>query len=103
MKSRFTNCNKPEIICCVDGFCPTPAPKIADKNKIMKDQTQLHLSLDGIKTSANPRRESARVSRAQWWFAQMRQVVDRAMDWEPNAPGRPEQTWFVEANGSSRN
>jgi hypothetical protein len=43
-----------------------------------------------------------RASRAQWWFARMRQVVDRAMDWQPAAPARPEQIWFPEprrANG----
>ena len=43
-----------------------------------------------------------RASRAQWWFARMRQVVDRAMDWQPAPPARPEQIWFPEprrANG----
>ena len=96
------NRTSPKIIFCVDGFCPTPAFTIAGRNKIMKDQTQMELGFDGRKITCQ-RRESTRVSRAQWWFEQMRQVVDRAMDWEPNSPGRPEQTWFVEANGSSQN
>jgi len=39
------------------------------------------------------RRQSQR-RRAQWWFSRMRQVVDRAIDWEPVAPARPEQTWL---------
>lgn len=37
-----------------------------------------------------------RASRAQWWFARMRQVVDRAMDWQPLPPARPEQIWLPE-------
>jgi len=37
-----------------------------------------------------------RGSRAQWWFARMRQVVDRAIDWQPIPPARPEQIWFPE-------
>ena len=42
-----------------------------------------------------------RASRAQWWFALMRQVVDRAMDWQPIPPGRPEQIWFPEPRRSN--
>jgi hypothetical protein len=37
-----------------------------------------------------PRRQR-RLTRAQWWFQRMRQVVDRAMDWQPVPPSRPEQ------------
>ena len=33
-------------------------------------------------------------SRANWWFQRMRQIVDRARDWQP-AP--PEQIWFPNA------
>jgi hypothetical protein len=35
-----------------------------------------------------------RLSRANWWFQRMRQLVDRATDWQPALPARPEQTWF---------
>jgi len=32
-----------------------------------------------------------RLSRANWWFNQMREVVDRAVDWQPaKACGQPE-------------
>jgi hypothetical protein len=41
-------------------------------------------------------RTNRRASRAQWWFARMRQVVDRAMDWQPIPPARPEQIWLPE-------
>jgi hypothetical protein len=39
-------------------------------------------------------RHQRRRARAQWWFNRMRQVVDRAMDWEAAPPPRPEQIWF---------
>jgi hypothetical protein len=32
-----------------------------------------------------------RVSRATWWFTQMRRVVDSAMDWSAQTPARPQQ------------
>jgi hypothetical protein len=33
-------------------------------------------------------------SRAQWWFQRMRQIVDRATDWQSAPPPRPVQIWF---------
>lgn len=71
--------------------------------KTTNQQAQLELGFNGAKSIAGHRRESPRMTRARWWFEQMRHVVDAAMDWEPNGPGRPEQTWFTEANGQSRN
>jgi hypothetical protein len=35
-----------------------------------------------------------RLARANWWFQRMRQLVDRATDWQPALPARPEQSWF---------
>lgn len=32
--------------------------------------------------------------RAQWWFHRMRQIVERATDWQPAPPPRPVQIWF---------
>ena len=40
-----------------------------------------------------PAREG-RIARAAWWFAQMREVVERAMDWNPVGEPRPEQIWI---------
>ena len=48
---------------------------------------------DGRPASAQPRR----LSRAQWWFQRMRQIVDRARDWQPVPRPRPEQIWFPNA------
>jgi hypothetical protein len=35
-----------------------------------------------------------RAQRAQWWFRQMRRVVDRAMDWQ-TPPARAEQGYLT--------
>lgn len=39
-------------------------------------------------------RRQRRLNRAQWWFQRMRQMVDRAVDWQPAPLARPEQIWF---------
>jgi len=39
-----------------------------------------------------------RQGRANWWFQRMRQIVDRAIDWQPVPPARPEQIWFPGAH-----
>jgi hypothetical protein len=51
---------------------------------------QLELTFGETVTFA-PHIRRARLSRAQWWFAQMRAVVDRALDWKPAPRARPEQ------------
>jgi len=56
---------------------------------------QLELSLESGRAWAPPAARSRRHSRAQEWFARMREVVDRAMDWEPAPEPRPEQSWFA--------
>ena len=43
-------------------------------------------------------RNQRRLSRAQWWFERMRQIVERAADWRPAPPPRPEQIWFPAVN-----
>jgi hypothetical protein len=35
-----------------------------------------------------------RAQRAQWWFGQMRRVVDGALDWR-TPPARPEQSYLT--------
>ena len=39
-------------------------------------------------------RRQRRLQRAAWWFSQMRQAVDRALDWQGKSSPRPEQTWL---------
>jgi hypothetical protein len=55
---------------------------------------QMELGLGAGKTQQSPTRRSSRATRAAWWFAQMRHVVQSAVDWPP-APEPPhEQVWF---------
>ena len=65
------------------------------KVAIMKN-TQIEMSLE---TSALPRCHRRirpqRRNRAQWWFQQMRLLVNSAIDWTPAPPARPEQIHLV--------
>ena len=59
----------------------------------MTDQ-QLELGFGEIKIVAQVTRRERRITRAAWWFDHMRQIVDRAMDWQAAGEPRPEQTWL---------
>jgi hypothetical protein len=69
---------------------------VAQERSIMTNATneQLELGFNGVQIRA---RREGRVARANWWFAQMRDVVGRAMDWQAAEP-RPEQIWIPGAN-----
>jgi hypothetical protein len=56
---------------------------------------QLELSLENLRnrsSNGGSRRPAANTRR--WWFERMREIVERARDWEPAPPPRPEQTSF---------
>ncbi len=55
---------------------------------------QLELGFGGTKLAGPLPRRERRISRGGLWFAQMRQLVDRAMDWDPVGEPRPEQIWL---------
>jgi hypothetical protein len=56
---------------------------------------QLELEFQGAQRRATPpRRGENRATRAAWWFAQMRQIVNSAMDWQPAPTPPPEQEWL---------
>jgi len=61
------------------------------------EQLELTLADNGMIDSA-PEKKVERKSRAEWWFRQMRQVVDKAMDWEPAPRFRPQQMWIAGTN-----
>lgn len=63
---------------------------------------QLELGLNGAKPLCKPGQRQGRMARAAWWFGQMRQVVDRALDWQSVPSGRPEQTWLVRSRSQGR-
>lgn len=57
---------------------------------------QLELSLETGRGGEVVDHLPRRPSRAAWWFARMRQAVERAWDWQPVPPPRAEQIWFPE-------
>jgi hypothetical protein len=63
----------------------------------MTTNNQMELVLAKSKACTSARRTTQRrMSRANWWFQQMREVVDKAVDWQPARPARPEQIYFPE-------
>jgi len=57
---------------------------------------QMELGFGKVRVCPSANRRQRRMSRANWWFERMRQVVDHAMDWRPAPAARPEQIWFPE-------
>jgi hypothetical protein len=60
----------------------------------MMTNDQMELSFERANGSRSITRRQRRLTRAQWWFDRMREVVDRAVDWAPLPAPRPEQIWF---------
>jgi hypothetical protein len=62
--------------------------------RLVMANEQMELGLGGARLVAQGGPREGKIQRAAWWFAQMRQIVDRAMDWEPAREPRPEQIWL---------
>ena len=62
----------------------------------MTNQNQLELGLAAANRCPRVTRREQRLNRANWWFDQMRQVVDRAFDWEPAPRPQSEQILLTE-------
>ena len=58
------------------------------------EQLELGFNPDTRCGGSNGVPRQGRVARAAWWFAQMREVVERAMDWNTIGEPRPEQIWI---------
>jgi hypothetical protein len=56
---------------------------------------QMELSLEAKSRCRARQARRQRRQRAQWWFAQMRRVVDAAMEWRPESQGRPAQVYLA--------
>jgi hypothetical protein len=69
---------------------------MARKERTNMFEGQMEMSF-GSAAGSRTRRQH-RPSRARWWFERMRQIVDRATDWQPVPPPRPEQIWFPVAD-----
>ena len=68
----------------------------------MVNQKQLELGLPGANRCPRVTHRQQRMNRANWWFTQMRQVVDRAFDWEPSSRFQPEQILLGEDQMKNR-
>ena len=64
--------------------------------KTMNTNEQMELGLGKTRPCPSAKRPQRRMSRANWWFQQMREIVDKAVDWQPARPPRPEQIYFQE-------
>ena len=53
---------------------------------------QMELGFNGLRSGVGLARREGRIARAGWWFAQMRDIVERAM--ETAGEPRPEQIWI---------
>jgi hypothetical protein len=62
------------------------------------NQLELGFNSDNRCRGAKAARREGRIARAGWWFAQMRDIVERAMDWEAAGEPRPEQIWIPGAS-----
>jgi len=71
-----------------------PGCQIELKERLVMINEQMELGLGGAKLVGQSNRREGKIARATWWFAQMRQIVDRAMDWQPAGEPRPEQIWL---------
>jgi hypothetical protein len=64
-------------------------------NAEQSQQMELSLEAKSGRRARQARRQ--RRQRAQWWFAQMRRVVETAMEWRPENQGRPAQVYLAPA------
>ena len=53
---------------------------------------QLEIGFERHATWRPGERRRTRLTRARWWFKQMRHVVDQALDWPPIPATPPKQT-----------
>jgi len=63
------------------------------------NKDQIEISFESSTNLCPSGRRSRRMTKARWWFSQMRHVVDRACDWKSSPPPRPEQTYLTLARG----
>ncbi len=61
----------------------------------MSTKPQLELTFDQNRSFRSRSHRQRRIRRAQWWFEQMRQVVDRALDRRPGPIPPPEQIYMT--------
>jgi hypothetical protein len=61
---------------------------------LYSNQMELGLGSKMARRRAALTRRRTRLQRAQWWFKEMRRVVDGAFDWSKAPAARPEQVYI---------
>ena len=62
----------------------------------------MELGLTGANHCPRAAQRERRLNRANWWFDQMRQIVDQAFDWEPAPRFQMEQAWLTDDQKQNR-
>lgn len=75
-------------------YLSDPGCQIEFKERLNMTNEQMELGFGGAKLAVQGGRREGKIQRAAWWFAQMRQIVNSAMDWQPAGEPRPEQIWL---------
>jgi hypothetical protein len=60
----------------------------------MTTTQQLELGFNATASRIHGRRRETRVTRAQWWFARMREAVANATSWQETEAASAEQIFF---------
>jgi hypothetical protein len=102
--TNFTNRHESRIIssnpasskhfCHLDRLCPSASFTIVRIERLNMYNGQLEMSFANGRGCQTIGGRQRRLSRAQWWFQRMRQVVERAIDWTPAPLPPPEQIWL---------
>jgi hypothetical protein len=69
------------------------------KNETTMNQQQLEIALPAVICRRPTTFRQRRVSRARWWFSQMRRVVDEAIEGAPAPATSPEQAYLPPTQG----
>src|SRR5262249_13918035 len=91
-----------QLVSGVDSVCPPRSVRLLNKKMIMVTRQQMELTFDASGSFRPAIRRQRRLRRARWWFEQMRQAVDRALD-RDTAIARPEQIYFQISKRTSSN
>ena len=67
-----------------------------NETSVRIDQNQMELGFSGSNRCPRVAHRERRLNHANWWFNQMRQVVERAADWEPAPRFQTEQILFAQ-------
>ena len=68
----------------------------------MTNQNQLELGLSAANRSPRLTQNDRHLNHANWWFNQMRRIVDQAFEMEPAPRFRMEQAWLTEDQKQNR-